>query len=221
MNTNFFKGNFLIMCNIKDIKYILMNTNPQSMLWVINLDEEYTDPILNSPLVVPGTVLLPPIEAMWAEVDMDFEKFEALYHAHLMNQECKEFIYVLLGFLYRGGTLILHYPDPDTYSIKYLYKFFEIEYGIHISTNVEDPFRYNPTYIPMFDNNLYFFGIISAYEYLYEMPLEVQIPDDLYLKIDYDLHVPKETMNGKRNLIDIIKVKIKSNPKTKFAIMQY
>ena len=77
-----FKGSMSLIFDPKIVCNIMMQ-NPS--VRVISLDEDNAVPMLcdeNNPQVIPGTILLPPIEAMWAIVDEQMEAFNQIYYAH-------------------------------------------------------------------------------------------------------------------------------------------
>ena len=106
-------------------------------IMVVSLDEEndYPEilPNLNSN-VISGTCLLPSPEVMWAMIDGDENKFNILYYEQLISRSITEFIYTLIGYLYKGGNIIIYTPNI-TEATKFLLEFIKNAYGINIGTS--------------------------------------------------------------------------------------
>ena len=96
---SFFLGNMALMYNPSIV--IDMLSGDQAVI-VFSLDEDndnpYLDPEKNN-RVVMGTMLLPPVDAMWALSGGDFERFQLEYYQHLTSPECTEFIFMILGMI--------------------------------------------------------------------------------------------------------------------------
>lgn len=215
---NFFKGVISIHSG-EDCINIAM-TDP--LVKIINLDEDGWDVMLSeeNPQVIMGTILLPPVEAMWALVDGDKEQFNQIYSMHLIEPVCIDFLSALLAFIYRGGKLIVYHPDLNNECIKFLYNYFQQMMGIHISTSNVDPFAWNPAFIPYYCNSIYSIGAMTPYQYLYEYPEDALIPDNLYFKIINETFTPGDSLLDKKNNIDRLKTIIKSNMAAQFPIIQ-
>ena len=219
--SGFFKGNIAIkfdpqvVCNI-------MQMDP--MVKVLSLDEDNSIPMLDAdknPQVILASILLPPVNAMWAIADNDEEKFQYEYFMHLQSIEATDFFFTIIAAAYFGFKIIFYYPDPDTDPIKYLYNYFMTVYGIHISfqNEVQDPFWYDPKAVPTYVNGIYGIGAISGYDYLRLYPAEETIPERAMLKLIYDIKPAADNMNGQIEVINRLHKRIKDTPNAKSPIL--
>lgn len=187
-----------------DPKYCYeMSTIPNTK--IISLDEDNTypeiDPKINNG-VIHGTILLPAPEVLWAEIDGDEYKFNSLYFEQLMSINISEFIYTLIGYLYRGGNIIIYTENIST-SIRYLIDFFQNAYGIHMATSESNPFTFDLTCVPMWAIGIYSLGIITPFEFLKEFPIDAEISKDIYTKLIVDIN-PYSELNNYYEKIDYI-----------------
>lgn len=215
--SGFFKGNIAIkfdpnvVCNI-------MQMDPT--VKVLSLDEDNSIPMLDAehnPQVILASILLPPIEALWAIADNDEDKFQFEYFKHLQSPEAVDFFFTIIAAAYFGTKIIFYYPDPDTDSIKYLYNYFMKVYGIHISfqNEVQDPFTYDPNAVPTYLNGIYTIGAISALDYLINFPLELAIPETIILKLLNDIKPMADSINDQIDTIMRFRKKLKTNKNAK------
>ena len=212
--SGFFKGNIAIkfdptvVCNI-------MQMDP--MVKVLSLDEDNSNPMLNAdinPQVILASILLPPVEALWAIADNDEDKFQYEYFNHLQSPEATDFFFTILAAAYLGAKIVFYYPDPDTEAIRYLYNYFMKVYGIHISFNneLQDPFYYDPKAIPTYLNGIYGVGAIDGYEYLRQFPENEFIPDGLALKLIRDIRPEGNSITEQLEVLTRLHKKLKTKP---------
>ena len=102
---SFFAGNIAFVYNANIAIDILMS-DPSVIIF--SLDEDNEIPQLNPelPRITMGTMLLPPVESLWVK-DTDFDRFQQEYYLHLTNPECTEYIFMMLGLIYRGYKIVL------------------------------------------------------------------------------------------------------------------
>lgn len=218
----FLKGTIFITDNI-DIVY---NTPLNGMNKIINLDE---DGVLvvdnNNNDIIGGQCLLPPMESKIAEADGNVQLYDMTYSSHLLEPFQQKFISALIAFLYKGGNLLLFLPEIG-YSntteklIEHLYRIYGIKIG-HI--NDPNPQLANCFYdekcIPIWLNLIYTAGVISAYEYLYNYPLDANIENRQVLEaLLCELNPYGSTINDKINYILSFHKRIHKNPKLQQAI---
>lgn len=209
------KGNILITDNKDIILNTLRSTND---IKIISLDE---DNILrlDPSVVIPGTILLPPPEAIIAEVDGNEQKYNMIYQAHLLSEPVKEYMSSILAFLYRGGKLLLYYPNSNhNNTMKNMLFFILILYGIHIGI-IGDPNQDNT--LCYFDANLeniqldlifYYTNIIDWKEYLYNYPVNYQIPNQIMDILIKQINPYGNDLNEKLEVINRLRAGIKKNP---------
>ena len=203
---SFFLGNMALMYNPN---IVLDTLSGDVSVVVFSLDEDNDNPMLDperNKRVVMGTMLLPPVDALWALSGGDFDKFQLEYYQHLTSPEATEFIFMMLGMMHKGYKLIFYYPDDSSEVIQYLYAFFMNNFGIHICIPSKqfDLFSYDQTKVPMYACGIYYAGMINPNEFLYLYPIEVPIPNDIYPKLIYDLKPYGVDMAEKVHLIDML-----------------
>lgn len=209
------KGNILITDN-KDIIMKTLNMRPDIKL--ISLDEENSLG-LDPSVVIPGTILLPPPEAIIAEVDGNEQKYNMIYQAHLLSEPVKEYMSSILAFLYKGGKLLLYYPNSEyNNTMKNMLFFILILYGIHIGI-IGDPSQDNATCY--YDANLdniqldliyYYTNILDWKEYLFNYPPNYPIPDQIMNILFKQINPYGNTFNEKLEVINRLRAGIKKNP---------
>ena len=208
------KGNILITTD-KNIIYETINMRPD--IKIISLDEDNSIG-LDPSVFVPGTILLPPVEAIIAEVDGNEEKYDMIYSNHLISDPVKEYMSSILAFLYKGGKLLLYYPGEDYNNtiIKMLF-FIMVTYGIHVGI-IGDQNPDNATCY--YDANLeniqldliyYYTRIINWREYLYYYPLNYPISDQIMNLLLTQIQPYGNTFQEKLEVINRLRVGIKKN----------
>lgn len=104
----------------------------------------------NIPGVINMPILLPPYEALCAEIDGDINSYTAIYYNYLLGTP--EAYYSMLTIamaVLRGVNIILYIENGDNLShAKALSDFFEQKFGIHIGCQTSN-FAINPEYIPV------------------------------------------------------------------------
>ena len=209
------KGNILLTTD----KNIIMETlHMRPDIKIISLDED-NELGLDPSVVIPGTILLPPPEAMIAEVDGDEQKYNMIYSSHLLSEPVKEYMSSILAFLYRGGKLLLYYPDTDyNNTIKSMLFFILITYGIHIGI-INDPNPDNASCY--FDANLeniqldliyYYTNIIDWREYLYNYPPNCIISNQIANILLNQINPYGNSLKEKLEVINRLRAGIKKNP---------
>ena len=215
-----FAGSMSLLFDPKIVCDMMMN-NPS--VKVISLDEDNAVPMLsdeNNPQVVPGTVLLPPIEAMWAIVDEQEEQFAQAYYMHLVSPECMQYIAALLSAAYRGYNVIFYYPNESDKIINYLYNFLMTQYGIRLAVNAVNPFAFDKMSVPLYCNSMFSIKGIGIGEYLQYYPNDAKIPDVVYLEIIKTLSLPGDTLADKMKLVDRLRRVLKINPRAMCPIIE-
>ena len=210
-----FEGSIIISSDPKFCFDLSMNGNNK----IISLDEddEYIElSPLNNKNVVKGTILLPPIEAGWKEIDGDEFGYMEIYTNYLASPQVAEFITVLLATIYSGTNIIIYCPEFDrcvdnsSLYIKVLYRYLENLYGIHIGTNDMDPFMLNSLMIPVYLIDIYGLGVIDPYTFLIQFDVNnnLGIPDNVYLKLINDINPYGNSYEEKKEYIDTIRKNI-------------
>lgn len=207
---SFFKGNMALIYNPNIVYDVLVS---DQAVFVFSLDEDNDNPKLDpekNMRVVMGTMLLPPVDAMWSLTSGEWDKFQMEYYNHLISPEVTEFIFMLIGLIYRGYKLVFYYPDDSSEVIKYLMEFLLRNFGIHVfEPNKEnDLFVYDELKVPMYLCGIYYAGMLSAHEFLYMYPIEINIPNDIYPKLIYDIKPIGNSLVEKIEYLDEIRKKM-------------
>ena len=217
-----FKGTMIMSSDPKFCFDLSFNINNK----IISLDEddEYIElSPLNNNNVVKGTILLPPIEAGWKEIDGDEFGYYETYTQYLSTPEINQFITALIGAIYSGTNIIIYCPEfndcveESGLYVKVLYRFLENIYGIHLGINDMDLFKINPLMIPVYMIDMYGMGIVDPYTFLLEFGNGI-IPDNVYLKLFNDINPYGNSYNEKREYIDSIRRSIRNNKINKCAL---
>ena len=171
------KGTIFITDNIN----VIRETPIDNFHRIVSLDEDGALPDANN--IIPGTCLLPPMEAKIAEADGDERKYDMIYSNYLLEPFQYEFVSALLSYLYIGGNLILFLPEIGYSNTrdKLIYFMYSL-YGIHIGI-VGNPnpqlgnCYYDDRCIPMWLNMIFLARTISPRDYLINYPVDAPITD--------------------------------------------
>lgn len=207
----------------KNIVFETMNMRPDVKL--ISLDED-NELRIDPKYFISGSILLPPIEAIIAEVDGNEQKYDYIYSTHLSSEPVKEYIACLIAFMYKGGSVLLYYPDSDYKNTLTKLLFFIMSiYGIHIGL-IGDPNngicyldgRYEGFCL---DIMYYYTRIIDWREYLYQYPSNLPINDSIMNIILEQMKPYGNTYKEKIDTVLRIRERIKRNPKIIIPINCY
>ena len=209
-------GNIYITSD-KNILFETMNMRPD--VKIISLDEN-NELGIDPNRFVSGSILLPPVEAVIAEVDGNEQKYDMIYSAHIFSDPVKDYMSSIIAFMYLGGELLLYYPDSDyNNTLKKMLYFILSTYGIHIGI-INDP---NPdNRVCYLDNRYeglcldliyYYTRIIDWREYLYQYPLNLPINDSIMNILMYQIQPFGDTYEEKLEVINRLRKIVKKNPK--------
>ena len=215
------KGGILITTN-KD--FVLQTLYNLPDIKIISLSEE-NDLGIDPRLIISGSILLPPVDAVIAEIDGNEEKYNMIYSAHLSSPVVKEYMSSILAYLYKGGKIVLYYPNTEyNNTMKKMLYFIMVMYGIHIGI-INDPdidnascyFDANLEYIQL--DLIYFYtGIIDWREYLYYYPINYPISDQIMNILLNQIRPYGRTLNEQLQVIQRLRVGIKEKPDLKSPI---
>lgn len=213
MQTPILKGTMYITDNIN----IVMNV-PDSSVRVIALDEgEFLNP--NDPNVIVGSCLLPPPEALIAEVDGDEDLYNLHYITHLNTPYNQQFVSALIGALYKGTSLLLFIPQiKDNFTVVKLREMFWGFFGIKIGIAGMDECAYDPKCIPIWLNMIFLADIISPNEYLIMYPDNAKLDNSCVFKIIAILQLYGSCQKDRYDAVERYRQRLKKNNKTQPAI---
>lgn len=208
------RGDISITDNLPFIKDLLQNsTNP--MVRIISMEEENILP-LNHPMVIGGTCLLPPIDALMAEADGNELLYDRIYNDHFNAQFPSEYISAILIYLYTGRNLIIYLPNQNSNTFKKFIQIMWKRYGIQPGIiGVSNPV-YDPTCLPIWLNMIY--RCMDPYEYLRLYPADAAIPPHILDEIIIQLKIYGGSWNDKIKEIQKICQLIKTIPNIRSPI---
>lgn len=160
---------------------VVYQTPTDGSIKIINMDEEHTLP--EDPNIIPGTCLLPPIDAKIAEADGNEQMYDSIYSAHLYAPFQQQYVSALIYYLYMGGNLLFFLPELYTNTKEKFIQHMLIHFGIKIGDiDAETPndynFYYDLHYIPCWLNLMYKFDLMRPEEYLTLYPLDANLMMD-------------------------------------------
>ena len=157
---------------------------------VLLLSEQPNPAIMQSPNLIPATILLPSYECVAAELDGELEIAGAIYSEYLASKEPDMFICAIITALLDPATNILLYVGQDELNMSFiniLIGYLMNEYGIIIGSSI-DQFSYNIAYDAVILSKLYLYELIN-YEFLFTMyPAQVNIPEYIVPKLVHDMN---------------------------------
>jgi hypothetical protein len=178
----------------------LLNSLADSTV-IINLDE---DNKLEGNIVIQGTMLLPPPEAIIAEQDGDEYSYDTILNEYYNIPDMQMFVTGIINMLYRGNNILFYYPDlnpTESITIPKLLNLFWNKFGLGIGIIGIRECNYNYANTPMWLNMLYSVDAISAYEYLSKYPNDAKILDSFMSKLIGDIRPIDEGSENKINTI--------------------
>lgn len=168
---------------------IINNSLNATNVCILDLNEmgSILDP--NHPKVIPATLLLPPPDALLAEIDGNLDLFQSIYLQHLFSDDVIEFIAVILLYLLKSGHVILFISQipEDSVWLNTLLNYFKLNNGIQIGLSLEVPYFYDIRFNSTNSNILYLCNCINANEYLMYDDPNVLIPPETLSKLMYEL----------------------------------
>lgn len=119
--------------------------------------------------------LLPPYDALNAEIDGDTQAYAYIYENYLnSNQVTYEIFASILVALYSGVNMLIYIEEGDNLShLDFLLQYMQVKFGITVGTDV-CPFTYNPMYDSYISMILYTYldGFITPETLLCNMPID-------------------------------------------------
>jgi hypothetical protein len=119
--------------------------------------------------------LLPPYDALNAEIDGDVQTYAYLYENYLNNSQVAYEIFAsIIVALYSGVNMLIYVEEGDELShLNFLLEYLQVKFGITVGTDVS-PFMYNPMYDSFIAMILYTYldGFITPEMLLYTVPMD-------------------------------------------------
>ena len=137
-------GQLFMTCLEEDIHQMMMSGVQPIVLTDDAQDYRYTS-LLTCPM------LLPPYDAMEAEINQDFENAQMLYIQHLNRPDVQKLIATIIEALRMGKSIVLYIPDSDAaHAFKFpliLTNYFARMYGIMIHNRITGQFMAGPSVV--------------------------------------------------------------------------
>ena len=197
----------------------LLNSLADSTV-IINLDE---DNKLEGNIVIQGTMLLPPPEAIIAEQDGDEYSYDTILNEYYNIPDMQMFVTGIINMLYRGNNILFYYPDlnpTESITIPKLLNLFWNKFGLGIGIIGIRECSYNCANTPMWLNMLYSVDAISAYEYLSKYPNDAKILDSFMSKLIADIRPIDEGPENKINTIYRLRKMLHEKPTVREAFVK-
>ena len=137
-------GQLFMTCLEEDIHKLMM-----SGVQPIVLTDDVQDYRFTSLLTCP--MLLPPYDAMEAEINMDLENAQVLYVQHLNRPDVQKLLATIIAALRMGKNIVLYIPDSDAaHSFKFpiiLTNYMARMYGIMTHNRITGQFLDGPSVV--------------------------------------------------------------------------
>lgn len=198
-----FKG----MIDITDDKNFVMNTIAQNLpqVTIINLDEDIK---FESPAVLGGQCLLPPPEAIMAELDGDEPTYDLIYNRHLEQTFQVQYITAMISALHMGRSILLYYPSLDVSESKTIEKLINIfwtKLGISFGIIGRGPCLYNDKFAPLWMSMMYDAYMIDCWDFMTYFPVGVPVADPIMERLIVETRICDDTiLLKKQHIIDLI-----------------
>lgn len=150
-------------------------------------------------VVLNGTTLLPPYEALMAEMDNNIVQFQQIYALHLAKKENDMFICAIIRALMEGINIVLYIPKDEAELMfsKVLVQYINDIYGITI---LPEACMYNEQYDSILITKLYVYELLTKDQFFILYPAGVDIIYDEFLiqklMMDMNPHIVDRTSQG-------------------------
>ncbi len=211
----FFSGRIDITDNLPFVLEVLQNPNPNVV--VINLDED-NQQLKSSQNVLGGTELLPPPEALMAEIDGDEQMYDYIYSLHFTDPFVIQYVTALIAALYQGKSLLMYYPtlDPsETKTVPKLVDQFWNNFGIGIGIVNHNDGVYDYNKLPLWLRMLYLSRIIDVRTFLSQYPLGCSVESPIMDLLLSDLKPYADDLQNQINYVMQYWAHLKNNPQLK------
>lgn len=171
---------------------------------VVMVCEDAPSDLANSPNALKASILLPPYEAVSAELDGNENDAYTLYTRHLVgNDEAAMYILILYLSLYRGRPVGVYF-GPQVMEMRYP-QFFMMHLQDCFGLTMGDPGNLgsmNEMFHPFVAELCLKLNLISSLEYIMMMPEGIDIYPDALIRLAIDYRPPidlalRETCLGK------------------------
>lgn len=173
-----------------------LKTNPNTKIISLTEEQDYMRLI---PEAIPGTVFLPPYEALVFLTDSDMKSFYDIYMSYLIGtNEVSVYTAVILRAVLMEGINIILFVPKDELELNFfpvLADYF-MRFGVITGTPVNN-FAYNPAFDAIVCQLLYMFDYMSMEELMVNFPPSVAFDPNTIVKlcVDHGNIVPKDVLS--------------------------
>lgn len=201
---------------VTDLNVAIMASTNSRVLFIGELNNRLPNTI------IPCSILLPPYEAINAEINGDINAYRNSYISYLgLDRNCFEMFATILVALHQGINITLYIENAEMMHYQFLIDYLKGTYGITPGTEINQ-YQYDSNYDASNGSILISFmdGFISAEEYLNcidndinillsmeSIPYVLDIPE-LILCDRYN--IPKENLELRRSMLNNILVRRKN-----------
>jgi hypothetical protein len=182
---------------------------------VVVIGSELDDGVTTQLNALKATVLLPPYDAVMAEMDNNIEAFSAIYTQHLFQKAPSYMMAAIIKALMCGSNILLYLTVDEAEMLysKFLLNHLRVNYGIIVGTT-DNPFFYDVNYNWAICSLLYSFDdLMSTEEFFMLYPPTIQIPQNIILKLidEVNPYIEERSLENYNNYFFEYKERIKRN----------
>lgn len=159
-----------------DPELILALSSTHTIICVSGETSHYRDLIHASNAMV-ASILLPPYEALVADIDGDMETFKNIYFSHLSNGEAFEYLLLIIRAIFDGKHILLFTTKTESEMsyvpaiLEYMYFNFGIMIGTETNSFALDHYKYHIILELLFMHDLL---DLNTFIYLYPADIPIQ-----------------------------------------------
>ena len=120
--------------------------------------------------VIPFSILLPPYQALEAEINGDMEMYSRFYTSHLMLPECMEAVAMIAASIWSGNHVVLLIENGGCLQhMQFLLNHFINNFGL-IPATPNTPFQFNTEFSTIIATLLFYYtDLVSPNDYIKEL----------------------------------------------------
>lgn len=179
---------------------------------VIYISDEPNQRYSSCPGVVTAGVLLPPIDAIHAELDGDLIASQGMYSAYLQSEGVFQHLSVILAAIMQAPVGIMFGKDELNMNFpRFLMEFLYSRFGLVVGTE-KNPSYIEDVFMPYNLALLYVSNLIDYRTFMERHP-PLPINDMVIVKMAYDINpmIKDKTMTGYMSYFEMVKNMIHAN----------
>lgn len=212
---NILKGDISITDNLDFTREVIFNNSPTLKIIAVEENGAISRDHRN---VVDGRIFLPPIESMMAEVDGNRAAYEMNYVNLFCQPQVDEFVGSIISSLMLGNDILVYVDDLNSNATRYMMDIFFKRYGIMFGVAGSKNHYYDLSCIPMWLKYALKCGIINGRDYLYALPVNTPIPNDIMESLIMEFRPYCKTYVEAAAYINSLVYKFKEKPALIFPV---